>query len=67
MRAVLVIETISYTDPENSCTRFGLSVTSSSSVSACCLARLRPFFRGTLNADTPILVPDAGAPPPGGL
>ena len=32
------------------------------------LARLKPFFRGeTLNADTPILVPDTGEPPRGGL
>ncbi|HEY5847191.1 MAG TPA: APC family permease [Microlunatus sp.] len=33
-----------------------------------CFARLRPFFRGeTLNADTPILVPETGEPPTGGL
>ena len=33
-----------------------------------CAIRLRAFFRGeTLNADTPILVPDTGKPPSGGL
>ena len=33
-----------------------------------CFVRLKPFFRGeTLNADTPILVPDTGEPPRGGL
>ena len=33
-----------------------------------CAVRLRPFFRGeTLNAATPILVPDTGEPPRGGL
>ena len=33
-----------------------------------CAVRLRPFFRGeTLNADTPILVPDTGKPPVSGL
>ncbi|NAZ75879.1 amino acid permease [Kineococcus sp. T13] len=33
-----------------------------------CAARLRAFFRGeTLDADTPILVPDTGQPPVGGL
>ena len=33
-----------------------------------CAIRLRAFFRGeTLNADTPILVPDTGEPPRGGL
>jgi amino acid transporter len=33
-----------------------------------CAARLRPFFRGeTLTAETPILVPDTGEPPRGGL
>jgi hypothetical protein len=57
-----------YIDADNSYTTFGLSVASSSSVSACCLARLKPFFRGeTLYADTPILVPDTGVPPRGGL
>ena len=31
-------------------------------------ARLRPFFRGqVLDADTPVLVPDTGQPPRGGL
>ena len=33
-----------------------------------CAVRLRAFFRGeTLDADTPILVPDTGEPPRGGL
>jgi len=33
-----------------------------------CSLRLKAFFRGeTLNADTPILVPDTGEPPRGGL
>jgi amino acid transporter len=33
-----------------------------------CAARLRPFFKGeTLDADTPILVPETGQPPIGGL
>ncbi|PRY13543.1 APC family permease [Kineococcus rhizosphaerae] len=33
-----------------------------------CATRLRPFFTGrTLDADTPILVPETGAPPIGGL
>ena len=33
-----------------------------------CAVRLRAFFRGeTLNADTPILVPETGEPPHGGL
>nr|WP_281372951.1 APC family permease [Kineococcus aurantiacus] len=33
-----------------------------------CAARLRPFFRGrTLDADTPVLVPETGEPPVGGL
>ncbi len=32
-----------------------------------CAVKLRPYFRGeTLNADTPILVPDTGEPPRGG-
>ena len=33
-----------------------------------CAVKLRPFFRGeTLNAETPILVPDTGQPPRAGL
>ncbi len=33
-----------------------------------CSVRLKPFFRGeTLNADTPILVPETGEPPVAGL
>ena len=33
-----------------------------------CAAKLRPFFRGeTLDENTPILVPDTGEPPRGGL
>lgn len=33
-----------------------------------CAVRLKPFFRGeTLNAETPILVPETGQPPTGGL
>jgi hypothetical protein len=33
-----------------------------------CAVKLRPFFRGeTLTAETPILVPDTGEPPTGGL
>lgn len=33
-----------------------------------CALKLRPFFRGeTLDADTPVLVPDTGEPPPAGL
>lgn len=33
-----------------------------------CAVKLRPFFRGeTLNAETPILVPDTGEPPRAGL
>jgi len=33
-----------------------------------CAVELRPFFRGeTLNAETPILVPDTGQPPRAGL
>jgi len=33
-----------------------------------CMMKLRPFFRGeTLDADTPILVPETGEPPRGGL
>ncbi len=32
-----------------------------------CAVKLRPFFRGeTLNAETPILVPDTGQPPRAG-
>ena len=33
-----------------------------------CAVKLGPFFRGeTLNAETPILVPDTGQPPRAGL
>ena len=33
-----------------------------------CAVKLRPFFRGeTLTAETPILVPDTGEPPRGGV
>jgi hypothetical protein len=33
-----------------------------------CAVKLRPFFRGeTLDAETPILVPDTGEPPRGGM
>jgi hypothetical protein len=33
-----------------------------------CAVKLRAFFRGeTLDAETPILVPDTGEPPRGGM
>ena len=78
MVAAFVVASISYIDPENSYTTFGpiggifvigigmlaLGVP----LMIACFARLKPFFRGeTLNADTPILVPDTGEPPRGGL
>jgi amino acid transporter len=78
MAVVFVIASISYLDPESGFTTFGplggifvigigmlaLGVP----LMIACAVRLRPFFRGeTLNADTPILVPDTGEPPRGGL
>ncbi len=78
MVAAFVVAAISYIDPENSYTTFGpiggifvigigmlaLGVP----LMIACFVRLKPFFRGeTLNADTPILVPDTGEPPRGGL
>ena len=69
---------IEFINPENSYTTFGplggifvigigmlaLGVP----LMIACAVRLKAFFRGeTLNADTPILVPDTGEPPRGGL
>jgi amino acid transporter len=78
MATAFIIAAISYLDPESGYTTFGplggifvigigmlaLGVP----LMIACAVRLRPFFRGeTLNADTPILVPDTGEPPRGGL
>jgi amino acid transporter len=78
MVVAFVLAAIQYIDPENSYTVFGpvggifviglgmlaLGVP----LMIACAVRLPAFFRGeTLNADTPILVPDTGEPPRGGL
>ena len=78
MMAAFVIASTQYIDPEYAETSFGplggifvigigmlaLGVP----LMIACAVRLRAFFRGeTLNADTPILVPDTGEPPQGGL
>ncbi len=78
MVAAFVLASIQYVDPEYAETSFGplggifvigigmlaLGVP----LMIACAVRLPAFFRGeTLNADTPILVPDTGEPPRGGL
>jgi amino acid transporter len=78
MVAAFVVASMEYINPEYTETSFGplggifvigigmlaLGVP----LMIACAVRLRPFFRGeTLNADTPILVPDTGEPPRGGL
>jgi amino acid transporter len=78
MAVVFVIASISYLDPESGFTTFGSlggifvigigMLALGVPLMIACAVRLRPFFRGeTLNADTPILVPDTGEPPRGGL
>ena len=78
MVAAFVLASIEYINPEFTETSFGplggifvigigmlaLGVP----LMIACAVRLPAFFRGeTLNADTPILVPDTGEPPRGGL
>ena len=78
MAVAFIIAAISYLNPDSGYTTFGplggifvigigmlaLGVP----LMIACAVRFRPFFRGeTLNADTPILVPDTGEPPRGGL
>ena len=78
MAAAFIIASMQYIDPEYAETSFGplggifvigigmlvLGVP----LMIACAVRLPAFFRGeTLNADTPILVPDTGEPPRGGL
>ena len=78
MAAAFIIASTQYIDPEYAETSFGplggifvigigmllLGVP----LMIACAVRLPAFFRGeTLNADTPILVPDTGEPPRGGL
>ena len=78
MAAAFIIASTQYIDPEYAETSFGplggifvigigmlvLGVP----LMIACAVRLPAFFRGeTLNADTPILVPDTGEPPQGGL
>jgi amino acid transporter len=78
MVVIFVIASIEFIDPENSYTTFGpLGGTFVIGIGMlalgvplmiACAVRFRAFFRGeTLNADTPILVPDTGEPPRGGL
>ena len=78
MVAAFVLASIEYINPEYTETSFGplggifvigigmlaLGVP----LMIACAVRLPAFFRGeTLNAETPILVPDTGEPPRGGL
>ena len=78
MATAFIIASTQYVDPEYAETSFGplggifvigigmllLGVP----LMIACAVRLPAFFRGeTLNADTPILVPDTGEPPRGGL
>ena len=78
MAVAFIIASMQYIDPEYAETSFGplggifvigigmlvLGVP----LMIACAVRLPAFFRGeTLNADTPILVPDTGEPPRGGL
>ena len=78
MAVVFVVASISYLDPESGFTTFGSlggifvigigMIALGVPLMIACAVRLRAFFRGeTLNADTPILVPDTGEPPRGGL
>jgi hypothetical protein len=78
MVVIFVIASISYLNPENSFTTFGTlggifvigigMLALGVPLMIACAVRFRAFFRGeTLNADTPILVPDTGEPPRGGL
>ena len=78
MVVAFVIASISYLNPESGFTTFGSlggifvigigMLALGVPLMVACAVRLRAFFRGeTLNADTPILVPDTGEPPRGGL
>jgi amino acid transporter len=78
MVGTFVVASISFFDPENSYTTFGSvggifvigigMIALGVPLMIACAVRFREFFRGeTLNADTPILVPDTGEPPRGGL
>ena len=78
MVVAFVIASISYLNPESGFTTFGSlggifvigigMLALGVQLMVACAVRLRAFFRGeTLNADTPILVPDTGEPPRGGL
>ena len=78
MVLAFVIASIQYLDPENSYTVFGSvggifvigigMLALGVPLMIACAVRLPAFFRGeTLNKDTPILVPDTGEPPRGGL
>ena len=78
MVVIFVIASIEFLNPENSFTTFGSlggifvigigMLALGVPLMIACAVRFRAFFRGeTLNADTPILVPDTGEPPRGGL
>ena len=78
MVVVFVIASIEFLNPDNSFTTFGSvggifvigigMLALGVPLMVACAVRFRAFFRGeTLNADTPILVPDTGEPPRGGL
>jgi amino acid transporter len=78
MVLAFVIAANSYLDPESGYTTFGSvggifvigigMLALGVPLMIACAVRFRAFFRGeSLNADTPILVPDTGEPPRGGL
>ena len=78
MVVTFVIASIEFLNPDNSFTTFGSlggifvigigMLALGVPLMIACAVRFKPFFRGeTLNADTPILVPDTGEPPRGGL
>ena len=76
--AIIVLAAISYINPDSGYTTFGSvggifviglgMLALGVPLMIACAVRYKAFFRGeTLNADTPILVPDTGEPPRGGL
>jgi amino acid transporter len=78
MAVTFVLASISYLNPENSYTTFGSvggifvigigMLALGVPLMIACAVRFPAFFRSeTLNADTPVLVPDTGEPPRGGL
>ena len=78
MATAFVLAAISYINPDSGYTTFGSvggifviglgMLALGVPLMIACAVRFKAFFRGeTLNADTPILVPDTGEPPRGGL